>query len=74
MELTRELVTKALGDVEDRVLAEVLATGASAEELAQARAWVANDESLLNTGAPLPAGRVSRLIEILTSVNDNDQE
>lgn len=51
MELTRELGTKALGDVKDTVLAEVLATGASAEELAQAQAWVANDEPLLNIGS-----------------------
>jgi hypothetical protein len=74
MQLTRELVTKALRNADDAVVAEVVATGASAEELAQAQAWVANDEPLLNAGAPLPAGRVARLIEILMSLDEDDEE
>ena len=55
MRLNHELIIKSLGDVDDTVIAQILATGASAEELAEAQAWIVNDEPLLNAGKPLPA-------------------
>ena len=70
MNLDRDLIKKALGDVDDVVIAKVLGTGASCEELAEAKAWVDNDEPLLNRGKPLPGGRVSQLIAILEKVQE----
>jgi hypothetical protein len=67
MPLTREQIVKALGDIDDAVVAELIGVGASDEELAEAQAWVANDEALINAGRPLPTGRVSRLVEILSA-------
>jgi hypothetical protein len=72
MQLTRDNIRKALGNVDDVIVTQVLATGATAQELAQAQAWVANDEALINAGAPLPAGRLARLVEILEALEETD--
>jgi hypothetical protein len=45
---------------------------ATAEELAQVQAWITNDEALINSGKPLADARVSRLVEILTSIEEQD--
>ena len=67
--LTRDDVIIALGQVDDIVVAEILKTGATAEELAEAQAWLSNNESLMNSGRPLATGRISRLIEILEDID-----
>ena len=58
MNLTRDDVIKAVGEVEDVTIAEIIGTGATAEELAEAQAWIANEDVLLDAGKPPPAGRV----------------
>lgn len=63
--LTREEVRAALGQVDDVVVAEIIATGATAEELAEARAWIVSDDALVNAGRPFPKGRVSQVLSIL---------
>ena len=65
MQLDHELIIKSVGEVDDTVIAQILTTGASAEELAEAQAWIVNDEPLLNAGKPLPVGRVLQVVEIL---------
>jgi hypothetical protein len=74
MPLTREQIRRALGEVDDAALARIMATGATPEELAEAQAWVVNDEPLLNTGKALPKGRVGMLAEILMTLDADDQE
>ena len=71
--LSRADIVSMLGPVDDAVVAEIIATGANADELAQARAWVANDELLMNMGKPLAGGRVGRLVEIICDL-DADEE
>jgi hypothetical protein len=63
--LTRKDVIETIGDVDDVTVADIIATGATAQDLAEARSWVTNDEALLNTGRPLPTGRVGQLVEII---------
>ena len=63
--LNRDDVTSILGPVDDLVLAEIIGMGATADELAEARAWTANDEPLMNAGRSLAEGRVVRLIELI---------
>jgi hypothetical protein len=70
-DLTRNDIVAALGPIDDIVVSEILATGASLEEFAQARAWLANDEAPINAGDPLASGRVARLMEILESLEDS---
>jgi hypothetical protein len=72
--VTREEVTKALGPVDDVTIAEIIGTGATTTELAEAQAWVVNDEPLMNAGKPLPSGRVGELIEILTELEPDEED
>lgn len=72
--LTRDDVIKAVGPVEDVTIAEIISTGATAEELAEAKAWTANDEPLMNAGKPLAKGRVGELVEILTEIEEDDED
>lgn len=69
--LRRDEIVGALGPVDDIVVSDILATGASAEEFAQARTWLANDEAPINAGDPLASGRVARLMEILEALEDD---
>jgi hypothetical protein len=48
-------------------VADVIATGATQAELAEAFAWVSNDEALIGEGRHLPAGRVAALVDLLTA-------
>lgn len=70
MSLTREQITSVLGPIDDMLAAEVLATGASLEELEAAFAWINADEALVNDLRPMPTGKVAQLIEILSAPDD----
>jgi hypothetical protein len=72
--VTREEITREFGPVDDVVVTSIIGTGASADELAEAKAWITNDEPLLNAGKPLPSGRVRDLIEILAEIDSSDDE
>jgi hypothetical protein len=71
--VTRDDVTKAVGPVDDVTIAEIIATGATADELAEAQAWLINDEPLLNAGKPLASGRVRELIDILAELEPEEE-
>jgi hypothetical protein len=70
--VTREDITRTLGRVDDVVVTSIIGTGASADELAEANAWISNDEPLLNAGKPLASGRVRDLIEILAEIDPDE--
>lgn len=72
--ITRDDVTKAVGQVDEVTIARIIGSGASAEELAEAKAWIANDEPLINAGKPLAKGRVGELVDLLTEVELTEQE
>jgi hypothetical protein len=55
-----------LGPVDEALIVQVIATGASAEELAKAWAWVNGDEALVKDGRPPPVGKVAKLIDLLS--------
>lgn len=60
-----EDITAILGPVDEVLIAEINRSGASAEELAEAWAWVSADEALINAGRPLPSRRVAELVALL---------
>jgi len=68
--MTREDVRAVLGPVEDSLVVQILGTGASPEELAEAYAWITNDEAPINAGRPLASGRVNLLIDILEAAEE----
>jgi hypothetical protein len=72
--VTRDDITKALGPIDDVTIAEIIGTGATTAELAEAQAWALNDEPLMNAGKPLPGGRVGDLIEILTEFELDEED
>src|SRR5258708_30733793 len=72
--LTRDDVIKAVGEVDDVTIAEIIGTGATAEELAEAQAWIANEDVLLEPGKPPPAGGVRELIDILAELETDEGE
>jgi hypothetical protein len=72
--ITRDDAIKALGGADDVAIAQIIGTGATVDELAQAQAWLANDEPLMNAGKPLPSGRVGELVEILTELESADED
>jgi hypothetical protein len=74
MRVTRGDITKAVGPVDDVTIAEIIETGATVEELAEAQAWIANDEPLMNAGRPLATGRVRELIDILTELEQSEDD
>ena len=72
--VTRDDVAKAVGRIDDVTIAEIIGTGATVDELAEAQAWLSNDEPLLNAGRPLASGRVRELIDILAELEPGEDE
>jgi hypothetical protein len=72
--ITREDVTRAIGVADDVTIAQIIGTQASVEELAEAQAWLANDEPMMNAGRPLAIGRVRQLVDILSELQANDED
>jgi hypothetical protein len=70
MPLNRAEIVRALGEVDDAIVAQIVASDATVAELTEAQAWVLNDEPLLNRGKPLPAGRVGELAKILSKLEE----
>lgn len=72
--LTRKDVVALFGDLDDVAVAEIIASGASAQELAEAHAWLANDEPLMNAGRPLPCGRVARVVDVIAAIGEEEAQ
>lgn len=70
--ITRDDVIRMFGPVDDIIAAEIVSAGATAEELAEAKAWLMNDEPLVNMGRPFPAGRIGHLVEIIRRIEDEE--
>ncbi|MBI5262003.1 MAG: hypothetical protein HY852_09335 [Bradyrhizobium sp.] len=72
--LTREDVTRAVSGADDVTIAQIIGTGATVDELAEAQAWLANDEPMMNDGRPLAHGRVRELVDILSDLEDGEDD
>jgi hypothetical protein len=68
--MAREDVISVLGPIDETLISEVMATGASPEELREAWAWLNGDEELINQGQPLLGTRVATLIDLLEVEED----
>lgn len=73
MTMTSDDVIAVLGPVDETLVAEVIATGATQAELAEAFAWANNDEALMGEGRRLPTGRVAALVDLL-SAEEEEQD
>ncbi len=72
--LSRDDVTKAFPGADDVTIAEIIGTGATIEELTEARAWLANDEPMINDLRPLAHGRVGELVELLSELEAEGED
>jgi hypothetical protein len=72
MAITREEIVSVLGPADETLIADLMATGASFEELREAWAWLNGDEALMGEGRPLPGTRVAELIELLDADEEED--
>ena len=72
MTITRDEIRQVLGPVEDTLATEIVAMGATFQELVEAWAWINSDEALMNEGRPLPAARMAELIALLEVEQDED--
>jgi hypothetical protein len=71
MPMTREEIVSVLGPTDETLVADILSTDASFEELREAWAWLNEDEALMGEGRPLPGTRVAELIELLDADEDD---
>lgn len=65
--LTRDKVVEIVGQADDDVIAEVIATGASEKELLEAWTWLAGHDAVEEPRPHQPKGRVGRLCDILSA-------
>jgi hypothetical protein len=65
-ELTHGEIARIVGPLDDSLMVEILATGASREELVEAFDWVYADDALARDLHRQPAGRIAALCEILS--------
>lgn len=74
MTMTSQDVAAVLGPVDQTLVTEVVATGATQAELAEAWAWINNDEAFMGEGRHLPSGRVAMLVDLLSSGEEEEDE
>ncbi|MFS8110596.1 hypothetical protein QD460_02590 [Rhizobium jaguaris] len=74
MTITAKDIVSVLGPIDETLMANVFATGATLGELAEAWAWVNNDEALIGEGRTLPSGKVAELVELLSADEDDEFE
>ena len=70
MSMTREEIVSVLGPTDETLVADILSTGASFEELREAWVWLNEDEALMGEGRPLPGTRVAELIDLLDAAEE----
>lgn len=72
--LSHDDVARAIPGADDVTIAAIIGTGATAEELAEARAWLANDEPMINDLRSLAHGRVRDLVDILSELEEDAED
>jgi hypothetical protein len=65
MPMTHQEIVSVLGPADETLVAEIMATGASLQELGEAWAWLNGHEALMNEGRPLPGTIVADLIALI---------
>jgi len=64
-ELSRDDVVSVVGPVSDPMIAEIIATGISKDQLVAAHARASRDHKAHNPGGPLTPGPFAQVVEIL---------
>jgi hypothetical protein len=72
MAMSRDDAVSVLGRVDEILIAEILATGASVEELREAWTWLNGEEAVMSEGRHLPGTRVAALIDLLEAHDEEE--
>ena len=72
--VTRDDVTRMIAGADDVSIAHIIGSEATIDELAEALAWMANDEPMMNSGRRLATGRVRELVDILAELEPDDDD
>ncbi|MDR3435404.1 hypothetical protein [Telmatospirillum sp.] len=67
MTVTRQQVIDMVGQTDDECLVEILETGATSAELAEAWRWIGGDRRTLGDNQPLRPAIVEELFDILST-------
>lgn len=70
--LTRDLIVAQVRDAGDRLVLDLLGTGANASEFAAAIAWFNDDAAARGEGAVPPVGRAGEVLELLRQAEETD--
>ena len=73
MPMTSDDVIAILGPSDETLIADIIASGATRAELAEAFAWANNDEALMGEGRRLPTGTVALLIDLLDAEEEQPE-
>ena len=73
MPMTSSDVIAILGPADETLVADIVASGATQAELAEAFAWANNDEALMGEGRRLPTGTVALLIDLLDAEEEQPE-
>ena len=63
--LTRADILAAIHDADDRLVAEIMATGATLAEFTRALAWLNDDDAAHEAGLSPPSGRAGVVLNLL---------
>lgn len=72
MSITQKEIISVLGPVDETLIADIVTTGATLEELVRAWGWINNDEALVKEGISPPSGREAELVDLLSQ--DDEEE
>ncbi|WP_188822044.1 hypothetical protein [Brucella endophytica] len=72
MAITRDEIISVLGPVDDTLIAEIMASGATLDELILAWGWITNEEALVLEGIPRASGRTAELIDLLSDDEEDE--
>ena len=74
MTMTRQDVVSVLRPIDDTTIAEIIASGASLEEIRKTWTWTFGDEALISQRRPLPGTRVAGLIDLIVPDDEGDRQ
>lgn len=73
-QVTPEELREIVGPVEDDVVSAVIATGATAAEVAEAQAWLSMDDALAKELHHRNQGRVAEIYDLLAAKLEAEEE
>lgn len=72
--LTHDQVVAVVGEIDDGKIVDIIATGATLEELVEAFAWASDETDALADAEKSLSGRVAAVYDVLTAEEQWEEE